>query len=162
AVSRAREYSDTLPAREEAKIVLAEALAATPAGRAEAVAIWRTLLAAAPHGARWIDTAVRLATALLDGADGDPRDRARDAFDLATRVVVEARKVAEPSGANAQRGRATALLRARDPRFSDALSDAERLKLAQGWLDASEPAKAATEAQAVLAGAPRPLPGGGT
>jgi soluble lytic murein transglycosylase len=149
AVVRARAFPDALPARDEAKIVLAEALAAAPAGRDEAIGIWRGLLALSPHGARWIDTAVRLAGALLDRADAP--DHAQEAFDLTTRVVVEAPKLAESSGAAAHRARAAALLRAKVPHFSDALSDADRLKLAQAWLDAGEPTKAVTEAQAVLA-----------
>src|SRR5262249_26332962 len=50
AIPRARAVPEALPVRDEAKVVLAEALATTPAGRVEAVAIWRGLLAAAPRG----------------------------------------------------------------------------------------------------------------
>ena len=146
--------------KDESKVLLAEALSAK-GDRAAAVASWRALLAAGPHMARWVDTAVRLATALLDGVDGDPGAHAKEAFDLATRVVVEAPKLAEASGAVFQRARATALLRAKEPAFSDALQDADRVKLAQAWLDAGEHTKAAAEAAAVIAAAPKSAPTGG-
>jgi soluble lytic murein transglycosylase len=160
AVARARAVPDGLAAVDEAKIVLAEALAAK-GEPVEAIEIWRALLAASPHMARWVDTAVRLATTLLDGlpAGSDPSGVAQEAYDLATRVVVEAPKLAEPSGATAQRARAVALLRTRDPRFSDALADADRIKLAQAWLDAGEASRAAAEMNALLAAQPKaPLP----
>ncbi len=159
AIARARAVPENLPIKDEAKVLLAEALAAK-GDRAAALALWRGLLASGPHMARWVDTAVRLATALLDGVDGDPASRAREAFDLATRVVVEAPKLAETSGATAQRARATALLRSKEPSFSDALSDEARCKLAQAWLDAGEPTKAAAEASALLASLPKPAVGG--
>ena len=160
AIVRARTFPEALVARDEAKIVLAESLAAK-GERPDAVAIWRALLGATPHMARWVDTAVRLATALLDGVDGDPTERAHEAYDLATRVVVEAPRLAEVSGAVAQRARAVAAIRAKDPRFSDVLGVAERVKLAQAWLDAAEPTRAIAESTALLATLPRPAPSGG-
>ncbi len=160
AIARARAVPEALPIKDETKVLLAEALAAK-GDRAAAVASWRALLASGPHMARWVDTAVRLATALLDGVDGDPSSHAREAYDLALRVAVEAPKLAETSGANLQRARATTLLRAKDASFSDALTDADRVKLAQAWIDAGEAAKAVAEAGAVLAAAPKPTPTGG-
>ena len=49
---------------------------------------------------------MKVATALLDGVDGDRAAHAREAFDLATRVVVEAPKLADASGGQAARDRA--------------------------------------------------------
>jgi soluble lytic murein transglycosylase len=133
---------------DEAKIVLAEALAGK-GDRVAAVALWREVLAENAHATRWVDTAVRLATALLDGAEGDPSSKAKEALDLSTRVIVEAPKFAESSGAERERGRAIALLRAADPRVTDALSEGDRLRRVKTWLDGTEPAKALVEANSM-------------
>ena len=45
------------------------------------------------------------------------------------------------------------VLRAKDPKVTDALSDVERARQAQGWLDANEPTRAFDSASAVLKGA---------
>lgn len=143
---------DVTAARDETKLMLAEALGAKN-DRVAALPIWRTWLAANPHGSRWVDTAVRIANAWLDGIDGAPETHAREAYDLATRVVVEAPKVAEAVGAPAARARAVALLRGKDGAVSDALSELERAKQAQGWLDANEPSRAWDLASQVLTAA---------
>ncbi len=156
AIARAKIVGDEIAARDEAKLLLAEALS-TKGDRAAAVAIWRAALAASPGGARWIDTATRLATALLDGADGPPAPHAREAFDLATRVVVEAPKYADSSGAITARARAFALLKASGAATTDALSIAQRARQAQAWLDAGEGPKALALTDAILATFPRPL-----
>lgn len=156
AVARAKGAGDDIAARDEAKLLLAEALAAK-GDRAGAVAIWRAALAAAPSGARWVETAARLASALLDGADGTPESRAKEAFDLATRVVVEAPRYADSSGAQASRARAFALLKASGAMTTDALSVAERARQAQAWLDASDNAKAHALADAIISSWPKPV-----
>lgn len=143
-LARAQAVPESITLHDEARITLAEALAGN-GQRLQAVAIWRELLTKHPHGTRWVDTAVRLATALLDGVDGDPTAHAKQAYDLATRVVIEAPKVADGSGATAQRARAFALLRAADPSFSDALSDGELARRTQGWLDAGDANRAVSE-----------------
>ena len=149
AIARARRVPDDASIAVEARLTQAEALA-TKGDRAAAVPLWRAHLASSPHGTRWVDTCVKLATALLGGALGDPAGHAREAFDLASRVVVEAPKLADPSGGQAARDRAAALLRAADPKFDDALSPADHARRAQAWLDANEPARAVAEATPLL------------
>ncbi len=155
AITRANTVPEDLAARDEAKLVIAESLAAKN-DRLGALPLWRAWLAANPHGGRWVDTSVRIATALLDGIDGLPEGRAREAYDLATKVVVEAPKLADAAGAVAARSRAVALLRARDPGVGEALSEAERAKQAQAWLDLGEPNKAFDLASAVLGATTKP------
>src|SRR5262249_2938798 len=140
-LARAKAVPDEFLLHDEARVTLAEALAGN-GSRAEAVAIWRDLLSSHPHGVRWVDTAVRLATAILDGVEGDPVPKAREAYDLATRVYVEAPKVADGSGATALRTRAGALERASDPSFSDQLTDDQLATRTQAWTDAGEPTRA--------------------
>lgn len=137
-------------ARDEVRLVLAESFAAK-GERASALPLWRAWLAANAHGARWVDTSVRIATAILDGVDGPPGDHAREAYDLTTKVVVEAPKLAEPAGAVAARSRAVAVLRARDATVTEALPDEARAKLAQAWLDLGEPQRAFELTTALLA-----------
>lgn len=142
AIAKARVVpEDHTTLRDEVKLVIAESLAAK-GDRAGALPLWRSWLAANPYGSRWVDTCVRIANALLDGIDGDASAHAKEAYDLATRVVTEAPKIAETTGATQARQRAVALLKAKDPTVSEALSDAERVRQAQAWLDANEPARA--------------------
>jgi soluble lytic murein transglycosylase len=149
AIARAATVPETIAARDEAKLVIAESLSAKN-DRAGALPAWRAWLAANPHGSRWVDTSVRIANALLDGLDGPAAARAREAYDLATKVVLEAPKLADAAGAITARTRAVAALRPRDPSVKEALSDAERAKLAQAWLDLNEPNKAFELATSVL------------
>lgn len=123
---------------DEVKMVIAESLAAK-GDKAGALPMWRAWLAANPHGPRWVDTSVRLANALMDGVDGPPETKAREAYDMATRVVLEAPKLAESSGANAARLRAGALLK---PPVGAELSESEKQRQAQAYLDTGEPTKA--------------------
>ena len=134
---------------DEATLVRAEALAAK-GDRAQAVGIWRDQLTKHAHGARWVDTAVRLATALLDGVDGDAKSRAKEAFDLATRVVIETPTLDETSGASAQRKRALAL----DASLARELSVDERIKRSKALLDASQPDKSRVEIEGAIAAIP--------
>jgi len=150
AIARAKAVpEDILAARDEVKLVVAESLAAK-GDRAGALPLWRAWLAANPHGNRWVDTSVRIANALLDGLEGPAAQHAREAYDLATKVVVEAPKLAEVSGASAARSRAVAILRPKDPSMADALNEVERAKQAQAWLDQGEPTKAFDLANAVF------------
>jgi soluble lytic murein transglycosylase len=126
---------------DEVKMVVAESLA-TKGDKAGALPLWREWLTANPHGSRWVDTSVRIANALLDGVDGAPETRAKEAYDVATRVVLEAPKLAESSGASAARLRAVAAIKPKDPDRAEQLSEAERQKQAQAWLDLGEPSKA--------------------
>ena len=143
---------DVVAAKDEAKLVVAESLAAKN-DRAGALPLWRAWLAANPHGIRWVDTTVRIATALLDGVDGPADAHAREAYDLATKIVVEAPKLADSAGAVAARSRAVALLHPKDPFVTEALSDLERAKQAQAWLDTGEPNRAFELASAVFSSA---------
>jgi len=149
AIARAGAVPGDIAAHDEAKLVIAEALSAKN-DREGALPLWRAWLAANPHGGRWVDTTVRIANALLDGVDGAPEAHAREAYDLATKVVVEAPKLAEAAGALATRLRAVAVLRPRDPSFTEALSDTDRATQAQTWLDLGEPNKAFELATSVL------------
>jgi soluble lytic murein transglycosylase len=149
AIARAGLVPDDIASRDEAKLVIAESLAAK-SDRASALPLWRAWLLANPHGNRWVDTTVRIATALLDGVDGPPEGHAREAYDLATKIVLEAPKLADAAGAVAARARAVALLKPKDPFASETLSDLERAKQAQAWYDAGEPNKAFDLASSVL------------
>jgi soluble lytic murein transglycosylase len=149
AIARASAIVSKVAIADEAVLVRAEALAAK-GDRVQALGIWRDQLGKHAHGARWVDTAVRLATALLDGVDGDAKSRAKEAFDLATRVVIEAPTLEDTSGAVAQRKRAIAL----DASLARELSVDERIKRAKALLDASQPDKARTEIDGALAAMP--------
>ena len=133
---------------DDASLVLAEALQ-TRGDHTKALELWRASLASHPKGARWVDTSVRIATALLDGVDGDAASRAKEALDAATRVVIEAPQLAETSGANAERVRALALL----PSAPKDLTPLERARRAQAWLDGGKPAEARKDAEAAIPGA---------
>jgi soluble lytic murein transglycosylase len=152
AITRAGTVPDDIAAKDEAKLVVAEALSAK-SDRVTALPLWRAFLAANPHGNRWVDTSVRIANALLDGVDGPPENHAREAYDVVTKVVIEAPKLAEVSGAIAARLRAVPVLKPKDPFVTEALSDVERAKQAQSWLDSNEANKAFDLASAVLASA---------
>jgi soluble lytic murein transglycosylase len=149
AIGRARRVPDGTPITAEARLTIAEALAAK-GDRAAALPLWRAHLAASPHGVRWVDTCVKVAIALLDGVDGDPAPHAQEAFDLTTRVFVEAPKLADASGAQAARDRALELLRKSSPKLDAALAPADEVRRGQAWLDANEPARATTEVLPLL------------
>ena len=153
AITRARSVPVELSTlQDDAKMVIAESLS-EKGDRAGALPLWRAWLAANPYGARWVDTSVRLANALVDGVEGPAEEGAQEAYNLATRVVVEAPRLADSSGASQARLRAVGLLRAKDRKVTEALSEAERARQAQGWLDANEPARAYELASSVWKGA---------
>lgn len=114
---------------DDAALVLADA-EDLKGDRAHALELRRASIAAHPKGARWVDTEVRIASAILDGVGGDPSAHMKEAIDALTRVVVEAPQLADVSGAAALRVRAIALM----PSAKD-LSVADRAKLAQALLD---------------------------
>jgi soluble lytic murein transglycosylase len=154
-LAHARAVPSTMAAYDEAKVVMVEALF----GRGErvaGVALAREILAESPRGPRWIDMSIRVAQALLDGvvgpSDAGPNGRsaAREALELTQRVVVEAPKIAESSGAEPARQRALGLLRTTEPDVKDVFTEAERSRRVQGWLDANEPQRALTEANALV------------
>lgn len=142
ALGRLASVDPTIALGDDVVLLRAEALAAT--GKTpDAIALWRAFLAKKVKGPRWIDTSTRLAKALLaGGAKGD----AKEAFDLATRVVVEAPSVEDTTGAVELRKGARAL----DPSLPAALTDDERARRAQAWLDSSHADKARAEADALL------------
>lgn len=150
AISRASACPDDVGLKEEAKLVLAEALSLKN-DRAAALPLWQAWLRQNPHGNRWVDTSVRIANALLDGEAGPAELHAREAYELATKVVVEAPKLADAAGAVAARLRAVAVGRRNDPSLSEALSDAERAQQAQAWCDAGDSKKCTEIASVVLA-----------
>jgi soluble lytic murein transglycosylase len=139
-LQRAQAVPDDFLLRDEARVTLAEALAGN-GQRQQAVAIWRDLLANHPHGNRWVDTAVRLAAALLDGVDGDPNSHAHEAYDLTTRVFVEAPKISDGSGATALRQRAASLIQSSDHSFVTDLDDDALSRQIQAWIDSGDAQK---------------------
>jgi soluble lytic murein transglycosylase len=141
----------TVP-EDEVKLTSADAYVGK-GDRYAAVATWRSLLASSPHGNRWVDTAIQLARALLDGVDGSPESHAQEALDLATRVVVEAPAVADKLDAGGLRERAAAAEKKRAP----PLTVEERVRQAQALLDASQPRRAHDVADGIL----RAVPSGG-
>ena len=145
AIARARRVPDDATIGADAKLLVAEALAAK-GDRAAALVMWRAMMTASPHGVRWVDTAVKIANALLDGVDGDPTAHAHEALDMASRVLVEAPKLGDASGAQAAHDRAVALLVAADKTFKDVVSDVDRARRAQAWLDSGDPARALADA----------------
>jgi soluble lytic murein transglycosylase len=157
ALAKARAVGDEIAEKDDAKLVVSDALA-SKGDRAGALPMWRQYLTASPYGARWVDTTLRLANALADNVENAPEPRLREAFDLATKVVVEAPKLADSSGATATRARIAVLIKAKEAGFVDALTDAERAKQAQAWLDNNEPQKAFELANAVLGAKPAQNP----
>jgi soluble lytic murein transglycosylase len=135
-----------IAAQDEAQLTRADALVVEGDRRA-AVAIWRSQLAAAPHGLRWVDSSIQLARALLDGVDGSPASNAREAFDRVTRVIVEAPSVADKVDAPAVRDRAAAVMGLRSAPKLDA---EERARQARAWFDGSQPKRARELAEGVV------------
>ncbi|WP_394823364.1 transglycosylase SLT domain-containing protein [Pendulispora albinea] len=152
AFQHAHAVPTTLPAYDEAKIVLADALSAR-GERPAAAKLWREILAENGHTPRWVELSVRLANAILDGAAG-PDANPREALDLSTRVLIEIPKIAESSGAQASQKRAALALRKADPQFREGLSEADQVRQVQGWLDGGEATKALTAANAIIASWP--------
>jgi len=149
ASSRAKTVSVSIALSDEARLVVAEAAAAL-GDRAKAVPIWRDHLAKHPRGTRWVDTAARLAAALLDGVDGDAKSHAREAYDLATRILVEAPTFEDSTSAQNLRRSAVTL----DATLASELSLDDRIKRARALLDANQADKARAEIDAVVATVP--------
>ena len=150
AVAAAQSVGDEIAAHDETKLTLADALSCQ-GDRAAALAIWRAFLAANPRGLRWVDLSLQIATALLDGVDGPPAAGAQEALDRTTRVVVEAPLTAEKLDAATVRQRAATVAKTPLRTFTPE----ERARLAQAWLDASQPKKAREAADQALAAIPR-------
>jgi soluble lytic murein transglycosylase len=150
ALACVQRVGEDLAARDEAKLALADTLSCK-GDRAGAVSIWRTFLASNPHGFRWVDASVQLATALLDGVDGPPAAVAQEALDRMTRVLVEAPVTADKLDGAGLRARAAAALKV--PLQS--LAAEERAHQAQAWLDAAQPKHARDAADELLATIPK-------
>lgn len=165
AIAEAKLVPETLAAVDEATMVLAESFS-QKGDRGAALPLWRAWLAKNPYGPRWVDTSIRIATALLDGLDGPPESQpqkssaskspAREAFDLATKVIVEAPKLSGDVGAEAVRARAATVLRSNDPTFRADLDDDQRVKQAQALLDGNEATKALDAASRLVASTKSP------
>jgi soluble lytic murein transglycosylase len=150
AIAHARAAGDDIAALDEVQLVLADAYAGKGL-RSLAVPIWRALLVASPHGMRWVDSALQLATALLDGVDGPPESHAQEAFDLATRVLVEAPAVADKVDVVGLRVRAWSRIGRRGaPIAAPGLSPEERARQAQAWLEGRQPKRGGDVAEEVL------------
>ncbi|MFO0677235.1 MAG: transglycosylase SLT domain-containing protein [Polyangiaceae bacterium] len=149
AMDRARRVPTSSSASNDAILVVAQAAAET-GHDLEAIAIYRTWLEKGAKLPRWPEVATRLAKA-LDARAQDDATVLREAYELATRVTLDAPRSAEIGGVPALRAVLGAKLRKVDPKVSSELDASERARLAQGWLDAQEPKKALTEANAVLA-----------
>ncbi len=150
AVASAQRVGDEIAAHDETRLALADALSCK-GDRAAALAIWRAFLAANPHGLRWVDVSLQIANALLDGVDGPPAAGAQEALDRTTRVVIEAPVTADKLDAATVRQRAATVAKAPLKPFTPE----ERARLAQAWLDASQPKHAREAADQVLAAVPR-------
>ena len=150
ALKRVEAVDESIALADDRTLLRAEALSAQ-GNVAAALPLWRDALTKKPRGIRWVDTSVRLATALLDGADGDAKAHAKEAFERILRVLVEAPSFEESSGALALRDRARAL----DASLPASLTPDERTRRAQAWLDASKPDKARVEADGALAASPK-------
>ena len=150
AVAAAQSVGDEIAAHDETKLALADALSCK-GDRAAALAIWRSFLAANPRGLRWVDISLQIATALLDGVDGPPAAGAQEALERTTRVVVEAPVIAEKLDAATVRQRAATVSKAP----LKPLTPEERARLAQAWLDASQPKRAREAADQALASVPK-------
>lgn len=149
ALQRARAVPVDVAAQDDVRMVVAEALGAR-GDRVGALTEARAVLASSPRGPRWVEAALRIASLLVDGSAAGTAEGAEEALVLATRVVVEAPRIADSSGAEGLRRRAVALLRGRDPSRSLDLSDADRVRQAQAWLDGNDPTRAASAAAAFL------------
>jgi soluble lytic murein transglycosylase len=150
AVASAQSVGDEIAAHDETKLTLADALSCK-GDRAGALAIWRAFLAANPRGLRWVDLSLQIATALLDGVDGPPSSGAQEALDRTTRVVIEAPVTAEKLDAATVRQRAATVAKTPLKPFTPE----EDARLAQAWLDASQPKRAREAADEALAAIPR-------
>jgi len=151
AISLARSIGDDFAAHDEAQLVLADAHAAK-GDRASATPLWRAALSASPRGPGWGESALQLATSLLDGVEGPPEPHANEAFSLVTRILIEAPVMAEKVDALGLRARASALL---GRHASSALTVEERAQQAQGLLEARQQKRARELAEALLKDIPR-------
>ena len=116
--------------------------------RAAGAALLRKMLAKEPMGPRWVDSSAKVAGALVDGLLGEPREGAREAYELATRILISAPKFADVHNAAQLRARAAELLK--DPSMPAPLKPEERAKEVQGWLDSGDAPRAAKEAEAAF------------
>ena len=104
---------------------------------ADSVPLMRAWLKSNPHGQRWVDVALKIASFDLDAAD---EERAREAFDLSTRVLTEAPKL-DPEKADDLRRRAAAASKKLAP-----LTAEEHVRRARAFLDLGDNARALEEA----------------
>jgi soluble lytic murein transglycosylase len=160
AIPEARAVGSDVAEQDEAGLTLAEASAAKH-DMAAAVPIWRDWLSTGGKknrrghsgSARWVDVALRLAAALMDGAGGPARDTAPEALDLCTTVLVEAPGSADKTSVLDLRARAAQL--GNRPGVPP-LGPDERARQAQAWLDAAQPKRAHETAEALLKAFPGP------
>ncbi len=145
AAARAKLVPDDIALAEEGKLALADALV-MKADRTGGAALYRASLTSHPKGAHWIDVSGKLANTLLSGAEGAPSGHAKEVYDLATRIVIEAPAFETSSGALAARATAVGL----DSTLASVLTNEQQGKRAQAWLDSGHGDKAFTEASALF------------
>ena len=138
------EGATNLAVEDDVRMVRADALSLA-GRRAEAIPLWQKVLEGAPKGSHWVEAAGRLSSALADRADGKAETDAREAYALATRVLVEAPHRADAFGAKATRARVAPALK-----LPVDLSVEERLGEARGFLDAGEASRALALTQALV------------
>lgn len=143
AAARAALVPEDLALAMEAKLVLADALS-MQGDPARATSIWRDYLHAHPKDGRWVEVAAKLANARANAGD------AKEAFDLATRVVMEAPALETTSGALATRSKTLSM----DASLAASLDAEQKAKRAQAWLDSGHGDTAFAEASALLKGLP--------
>ncbi len=142
ALAQAVSVSDAPLLEDERNLVIADCKW-EKGGHADAAPLYRAWLKNNPRGLRWVDVALKIAEVDLEGTPDEAR--AKDAFELSTRVLLEAPKL-EQDKAQDQRRRA-ALAR----KMSPDLTFDERGRRARGLLDTGETQKALDLARSVLA-----------
>ncbi len=144
AVERAKLVPDDIALADDAKLALADALAMKN-DRTGAALLYRAYLSAHGKGIHWIEASGKLAAALLGGAEGEPSAHAKEVYDLATKIIVDAPAFETSSGAIASRTTAMTL----DRTLVAALSQEQQARRAQAWLDGGKADKAFAEATAL-------------
>lgn len=146
AAARAKLVPGDIALADDGKLALADALVMNKDG-AGGAALYREYLTSHAKGAHWIEVSGKLAAALLAGAEGEPIGHAKEVYDLATKIIVEAPAFETSAGAIGARATAMGL----DRSLSGNLSDEQLARRAQAWLDSGHGDKAFTEASTLWA-----------
>ena len=141
ALALVNEASDAKLLEDDRKLVVADCTW-EKGNRQDAAPLYRSWLTSNPHGQRWVDVALKVAEVDLTSAPTD--ERAKEAFDLATRVLTEAPKLESDKAEDLRRRAATAR------KMDASLSLEERARKARGYLDTGDPSKASELARSVI------------